>query len=792
MAGEVRTGVVITADTKGFDEALQKILKVNENSLRGMKEQAKSYQDSQTKVQGLENQISKLAKTQAQLFEVMSGMKDKSTNIYKAMAVSLKLAQEESSGLEGAVKNLEKAYQSEAKAAQELNRANEQLLKTDEKRKQATEDAARREEDRKKNYEQRAKGALLQGMAQGAVPGMPPLFLERGPGMRRQMIGQMIGGAAAAPFRMAGRVAGAVAQAPFQGAQGLAQMASALPGGGIIGGMMGTAVGYAGRAMEWRRQQLEALPFLGGGVGMMQAQGAAGTRYQAEVSRSRKQNAAIYSDAEFQKMIPGMRQRFNANNPEAAERAARASPEGGGYATRIPRGYEKYKWAQNARKMIDEKEFTQFTVQQQGNWQAMGAADNRASEQQAKESRQRAVAAARRKMNEPVYAATREGVQYGMAKDQALQAMTGIIQAGGGGAREMMKQGMLGTGFAAKTLYGVGPETSGAFLQAGRRGGIVGGSGKADTMMTRAIGDGLKLGLEGSELVDYMQSMAEGIKQWETTGIPIAPDAIKGMAESFSKAGIAGTRAVQMAKGVGQYVQGMGAKGGPATGMDYMTLQAFGFTGKGGAAEYEQTLIKMEAAGQQMRDQGVGGAMSGPMGGVMQRIMSMTGGDKAAGRLMLRNLMQNQMGVNMSQQEMVMLDKQLSGEKLTPEEQTMVDQEAARRKSGAIEAGKVGTPGGLIGAAKGMVPEELKTQAAIQNKQIAAGEKMIGVVNTMDMAAATLVKSFANLTGDAGAVVSLTNKFKELAGAIEVLSGKEGASLKDLWGLIKVQTGLGG
>lgn len=785
MAGEVRTGVVITADTKGFDEALQKILKVNENSLQGMKEQAKSYQDSQTKVQGLENQISKLAKTQASLFEVMSGMKDKSTNIYKAMAVSLKLAQEESSGLEGAVKNLEKAYQSEAKAAQELNRANEQLLKTDEKRKQATEDAARREEDRKKNYEQRAKGALLQGMAQGAVPGMPPLFLERGPGMRRQMIGQMIGGAAAAPFRMAGRVAGAVAQAPFQGAQGLAQMASALPGGGIIGGMMGTAVGYAGRAMEWRRQQLEALPFLGGGVGTFQTRAQLGARESSiQQTYGQEANTALQT---------AERAKAGARVWDATGGAAKLLPFGvsGAIPENIDRLAGKSPGFRRKNAELRDKKFQEIESRKMYLDEALLAGPRARADQGLKNvyaERERIQA----RQQEPVRAATREGVQYGMAKDQALQAMTGIIQAGGGGAREMMKQGMLGTGFAAKTLYGVGPETSGAFLQAGRRGGIVGGPGKADTMMTRAIGDGLKLGLEGSELVDYMQSMAEGIKQWETTGIPIAPDAIKGMAESFSKAGIAGTRAVQMAKGVGQYVQGMGAKGGPATGMDYMTLQAFGFTGKGGAAEYEQTLIKMEAAGQQMRDQGVGGAMSGPMGGVMQRIMSMTGGDKAAGRLMLRNLMQNQMGVNMSQQEMVMLDKQLSGEKLTPEEQTMVDQEAARRKSGAIEAGKVGTPGGLIGAAKGMVPEELKTQAAIQNKQIAAGEKMIGVVNTMDMAAATLVKSFANLTGDAGAVVSLTNKFKELASAIEVLSGKEGASLKDLWGLIKVQTGLGG
>jgi len=772
MAGEIRTGVVITADAKGFDEALQKILKVNESALQGMKEQAKSYQESQTKVQGLEGQISKLAKTQARLFETMAGMKDKGSNVYKAMAVSLKLAQEESSGLEGAVKNLEKAYQSEAKAVQDLNRANEQLQKTEEKRRQSAEDAAKREDDRKQQTEQRSKGAFLQGLTQGAVPGMPPLFLERGPGMRRQMLGQMIGGAAAAPFRMAGRFAGAAVQAPFQGAQGLAQMASALPGGGIIGGLMGTAVGYAGRAMEWRRQQMEAQPFLGGGVESFRSRAQLGARgANIQQTYGQEANAALQTT-------------------EQARAAGRAWDATGGAAKLLPLGISgaipenidqlagKSPGFKRKNAELRDIKFAEIESRKKLVEDAL-LAGPRAKADRELESVRNERARVRARQQAPIYAATREGVQYGMAKDQALQAMTGIVQGGGGRAPEMMKQGMLRAGFAAKSLYGVGPETSGAFLQAGRRGGLVGGPGKADQMMTQAIADGLSLGLEGSELVDYMQSMAEGIKQWETTGIPIAPDAIKGMAETFSKAGIAGTRATQMARGVGQFVQGMEERGGPSTGVDLLTLQAFGFTGKGGAAEYEKTIIKMEAAGQQMKEQGVGGAMSGPMGEVMKRIRGMPGGDSSVGRIMLRRIMREQMGVNMNQEEMVLLDKQFSGEQLTPEEQTKVDLETARRNAGAIEAGAVRTPKGLEKAAKGAVPPELRTQAAIQNKQIAAGEQMIGVVNTMDMAAATLVKSFANLVGDAGPVVNLTNKFQDLAGIIEKLSGKKGASFMD-------------
>jgi len=789
MAGDIRTGVVITAEAQGFDEALQKILKVSESALKGMKDQAKSYDEAQSKIVGLDGQIVKLAKTQATLFTAMAGIKDKSSVAYKALSESLKQTQGQSEDLEGAVKNLEKAYSAEARAARELNRAEEQLAKTEEKRKQSTSQAQEREDQKRHQAEQQAKWAFTQGFAQTAAPGVAPLFLQRGPGFLRQAAGQATGAVARGALQRTAAFGGAVAQAPFQGAQGLAQMASALPGGGILGGMMGTAVGYAGRAMEWRRQQLEAMPYVGGGLEMAVARGAAGARYQSEVARSRSQNASIYSDAEFQKMIPGMRQRFNAKNPEAAERAFRASPDGGGYATRIPRGYEKYAWAQKARQFIDEKEFTQFSSQQQSNWQGMRAADNISSEKQASIARQRTIAGARRRMNDPVYAAQREGVQFGMAKDQSLQAMTEILRSGGGSGREMMNQGMLKTGFAAKTLFGIGGDTSGAFLQAGRRGGISGGPGQADQMMTRAINDGLKLGLEGSEMVDYMQSMAEGIKQWETTGIPIAPDAIKEMATTFSQAGISGTRAAKIASGAASYMQGIGARG-PQGGLDMMLLNKMGgYTGTGGAAEYEKAVIQMEEMGGKLKKGGVGGIGADKgMSDVMRSIMEMGGGG-ATGRFFLRSVLGKQMGIQMGQKEIGLLEKQLTGGKLTPEEQKYADSEAARRAEGEGRA-KIVTTKGLIGAAKGAVPGELKAQAAIQNQQIAAGENMINVVNSMDKAAADLVKSFSNLAGDAGPLVKLTKQFQVFGAAMEKVTNNKDVSFGDVWDVLKKAAGL--
>jgi hypothetical protein len=785
MAGEIRTGVVIAAEAQGFDEALQKILKVNESTLKGMKEQAKSYDEAQAKILGLEGQIGKLAKTQASLYESMSGIKDKSSAAYKALAESLKDVQGQSADLEGAVKNLEKAYAAEARAVKELNRAEEQLAKTEERRQQNAAREQEREDQKRSQAEQQGKWAFTQGFAQTATPWMAPLFLQRGPGFLRQAAGQMTGAAVRGGLQRAGAFGGAVLQAPFQGAQGLASMMGALPipGAGILGGLMGTATGYAGRAMEWHRQRLEALPYIGGGLEMGQGRGTLDARTQS----IQKQFNLEYNAAE--------------KTAIRATSAARAWDKIGGAASLLPLNISgslpenidrlagRGPGFRDANKRLRSAKLAEIEARKKYPLESLLAPVRKRAEVGLE-----AVRAERGQLNaryqEPYYAAQREGLQFGMAKDQALQAMTAIIRGGGGGGREMLSQGMLQTGFAAQTLFGIGPETSGAFLQAGRRGGIVGGPGRADQLMTQALADGLKLGLEGSELVDYMQSMAEGIQQWETTGIPIAPDAIKAMATSFSQAGISGTRAAQMARGAAGYIQNIGARG-PQGGLDLMLLNKMGgYTGVGGAAEYERAVLQMEDLGGKLREGGVGavGADKG-LSDTMRSIMEMGGGG-ATGRFFLRSVLGKQMGIQMGQREIGLLEKQLTGGKLTPEEQKYVDAEAARRAEGEGRAGIVGTPGGLIKTAKGAVPGDLRSQAAIQNQQIAAGEQMIGIVNRMDKAAVDLVKAFANLAGDSGIIADLTKKFENFGEAIEKATGQRDVTFGDVWEAGKQALGL--
>ena len=68
----------------------------------------------------------------------------------------------------------------------------------------------------------------------------------------------------------------------------------------------------------------------------------------------------------------------------------------------------------------------------------------------------------------------RQGAKLGYSLPQAMQMMGGITQAGGGVGRELGTQQLGLVGMAAQRAYGIGPEVTGAFLQGGRRGGVVG------------------------------------------------------------------------------------------------------------------------------------------------------------------------------------------------------------------------------------------------------------------------------------------------------------------------------
>ena len=57
MPGDVRTNVVLTAETKGFDKVLRQTLGLNQKALEGLKQQSVYYKKSQAEVKKFENEL---------------------------------------------------------------------------------------------------------------------------------------------------------------------------------------------------------------------------------------------------------------------------------------------------------------------------------------------------------------------------------------------------------------------------------------------------------------------------------------------------------------------------------------------------------------------------------------------------------------------------------------------------------------------------------------------------------------------------------------------------------------
>ena len=87
------------------------------------------------------------------------------------------------------------------------------------------------------------RGAFTQGLAQGATGGE---YYERGPGLGRQVVGRMVGGAARG-----------LASSPFTGLSGFSQAVTALPGGEVVAGMLSAAMSMVQDQYGYQNAQMQ-------------------------------------------------------------------------------------------------------------------------------------------------------------------------------------------------------------------------------------------------------------------------------------------------------------------------------------------------------------------------------------------------------------------------------------------------------------------------------------------------------------------------------------------------------
>jgi hypothetical protein len=355
------------------------------------------------------------------------------------------------------------------------------------------------------------------------------------------------------------------------------------------------------------------------------------------------------------------------------------------------------------------------------------------------------------------------GQAMGMTEVEALQFAGGVTQVGGGGQAGMEQAGMMQAGFAAKRLYGVDEGTSGAFLKAQRRGGLAGleagkegGGGEA---LAGTIGDAMKLGLEGSEINDYLKIMAEGIQQFQQTGIPFPKDAFSGMGDELAKMGVSGPRGTHVVRGLTQAAQALSTRG-PQNAAELMMMQTMGGYQGGGAEGFEAAQLQLEQGKMDPKN------MQKLFGRFMQ-----AGGGGAQGRMLFRNVMGG-MGVQIGVKESQLMEAQMSGTLTGSQEKELAEIQANRdrvEKGGGVAG--MGAPGGAGAMWKqAEVAMEkwggaVASQAAIVNKQADVGERLIVPMQNFELSTTVLAGAITTLA--AGPVKALSVGMLGLANVVQ-------------------------
>jgi hypothetical protein len=544
--------------------------------------------------------------------------------------------------------------------------------------------------------EMQRRGSLMQGLIQGMVP--EAAGLQRGPGMMRQAIGM---GAGRAVRGMGAGMMGV----PFSGAQAIATTLREIPfAGGLLAAPFEQASQFGGQALQVQRQRMQMLP-------SMNIAGFGARTRRTEQAALRRERGGI--EERVGQFRAGLIQRT------PMEPLPEGTPM---FSFEQGRGFAPTEEAQRLPPGIEE-------------------ATRGERRRQEEAVRRRVRRRARRDLFGGIRGAGRELL--GVGEPEALQRAQAMVGAAGGTMQGLRRQGMLRTGMAAEALFGVQAPTAGAFARGGRLGAFAGAQpgerGMGARAMTEAIAGAMEMGLSGAEIPNYLQQIAGGITQWEQTGIPVAREALVGFGTEISKLGLGGVRGGAVGAGFVRAAQGLSRRG-PQSAGELMMLQTLGGFQGGGAGAFEQAQIQME----QLDPTKIG---SEQIQNLIGRYMQ-AGGGGAAGRILARQQL-GQMGIQVGAEEMQLLGRRISGEKLSKAQEQRMRMLSEQRQEAAVGAPR--TPKQMQDQAIKMLDMfggALQKQASIQNDQIKAGEKMIPMLHALEGTSTALAKKFGELAGD--------------------------------------------
>jgi hypothetical protein len=691
---EIRTDIKISAKPVGFKEVQKASDGVAQSAAKAIASQAKGFVGLKAGATAVNKEINKLqsvlqnlAKEQLKLNSAMEKVGDKGSGAYKKLAQELSGVEKQFSQIGRLQSNLERAFQTQE------------------------------------------RWSRRQGFAQGLVQGMAPgvaTFLQRGHGMPQQMAGMAVGAGIRGGVGVAGRVGTGLAGTAFTGAQSLVTALQGIPGiGGALAAPIARGMEQAQQSLQYEQLKLRTAPMLGG-LAMQRAMTGAGQR-AGRAGRAGVQRAAT---------MELMNEAIRGNMPLTGGAFREAyDPE---ESVEMAGGIENT--VKGAREANFRAAVQRATNPQSPEMQALMTKRLAGIERKAR-------AEAERQYLGDIGG---QGVRLmGAALPETREFLAGVTGAGGGTGTELRTQNMGETAMAAKTAFGIEAGVSGAFLGGGRRGGLVGGMGQSGEMLAGAIGDALKAGLQGAEVTQYVETIANGINEWQQTGIPMNKESMTAMTQKFGEMGLHGVRGAAMA---GQFRQaGIGvAQQGPQSVAQLMMLQSMmpggQRVGQGSQEDIEQALISLE--------QGKFGGKEAA--GLIEQLVA-AGGGGAEGRRVAYGALQGS-GIKMSREELMLMTEGPQ----TQEQVERVQALQAQRDQGAMEGAGLGTPAGLVTAAEGMVSPALKEQADLTNSQIATGYNMIKTMlrlETTAQAVTTKITEIAKplLEAFSGGMQDLTN-----------------------------------
>ena len=310
----------------------------------------------------------------------------------------------------------------------------------------------------------------------------------------------------------------------------------------------------------------------------------------------------------------------------------------------------------------------------------------------------------------------------------ASQQFASQIAASGGGTAQMAGSGFIGAAMAARTTMGISPETAGAFALGGRTNAVRGtGAGDPTKMLMDVIQQTRDLGLQGSDAQQYLQQMAEGIRQFQQSGMPLEKDSIYGITRGLT--GFGGMGAMQ-AQRAAFNLQGRGQDlydSGPQSSMDLAILQAGGF--KGGI----DSLLGTERGF--AKDSGKYASA------FMDVLPSLTRSDSKETRIssIYKALKKAGISSDLGVAEAVEQQMQQNGGKLPA--QFAKSLAAGRSGGGNLTAADLQTE------AAGMVPSSAKAAAALSNQGVAMGAGASAVSLELDAAANDAAQVMSRFSG---------------------------------------------